>query len=325
MSARMKGATMSRSILPGRTGLAALGLWLALTAGARAVDGVLEISQACVQAGCFPGDAPGFPVTLRTGASYRLTSDLVTSDGNVTAIEGIVPGTTGLAQNNGTIALDLNGFSIRCFVSPLLGAGTGASCSGSGIGIDLRDIANATVRDGMVRNMGAHGIALGDRGRVLRVHAIGNGPAETSYSGIACGTGCSISESIADSNGRGVATGDNAAIVDVSSLHNYSVGILVGAGSVVTRCAIRENGSHGLLVGRASTITLSSIALNQGSGITSPIGLDPGAGWPIPERFAYGSNSLDRNNPTADGYDPQVGPGGVEIATNLCGGIATCP
>ncbi len=41
---------------------------LAISGPAHAVDGVLEINQACaVNAGCFAGDTAGFPVTI-TGA-----------------------------------------------------------------------------------------------------------------------------------------------------------------------------------------------------------------------------------------------------------------
>lgn len=34
-----------------------------------ASDGALEISQACATAGCFSGDTPGLPVTIRRSGS----------------------------------------------------------------------------------------------------------------------------------------------------------------------------------------------------------------------------------------------------------------
>ena len=43
--------------------LLSLAFAAALPAPSFAGDGVLEISQACVSLGCFPGDGPGFPVT----------------------------------------------------------------------------------------------------------------------------------------------------------------------------------------------------------------------------------------------------------------------
>lgn len=57
--------------------------WAALVAGlvlaagpALASDGRLEIHQACVTAGCFPGDGPGLPVQVPAGASAVMTSSL---------------------------------------------------------------------------------------------------------------------------------------------------------------------------------------------------------------------------------------------------------
>ncbi len=50
------------------------GLLLTLATSAYASDGVLEINQACaVNTGCFPGDDPGFPVTVVQPGSYSLT------------------------------------------------------------------------------------------------------------------------------------------------------------------------------------------------------------------------------------------------------------
>ena len=44
-----------------------------------AVDGVFEISQACVEFGCVPGDSAFFPVTISESGSYRLTSNIIVS------------------------------------------------------------------------------------------------------------------------------------------------------------------------------------------------------------------------------------------------------
>jgi hypothetical protein len=46
---------------------------------ALALDGAFEVNQTCALAGCFPGDAPGFPVSLPDPGHYVLTSDLATS------------------------------------------------------------------------------------------------------------------------------------------------------------------------------------------------------------------------------------------------------
>jgi hypothetical protein len=52
-------------------------LLLLFAAPALASDGVLEINQTCaVETGCLAGDSPGFPVTISTAGSYRLTGSL---------------------------------------------------------------------------------------------------------------------------------------------------------------------------------------------------------------------------------------------------------
>jgi hypothetical protein len=112
---------------------------------AAASDGRLEIDQACVAAGCFPGDAPGFPVQTTAGQSYVLTSKLTVPDANTTAIQ--------LTANT---SLDLGGFSIEgvtsCSASPTVCTGTG-----TGVGISASG-GNVSVRNGRVAKMGANGI-----------------------------------------------------------------------------------------------------------------------------------------------------------------------
>ena len=68
-------------------------LTLTLALPALAVDGVLEINQACAEStGCFAGDSPGFPVTIQDPGSYRLTGALVLTDvGLVRASRNMAP------------------------------------------------------------------------------------------------------------------------------------------------------------------------------------------------------------------------------------------
>jgi hypothetical protein len=62
-------------------------LTIALASPALAVDGVLEINQACaVNTGCFSGDAAGLPVTITAAGSYRLTGNLTVPDENTDGI-----------------------------------------------------------------------------------------------------------------------------------------------------------------------------------------------------------------------------------------------
>jgi hypothetical protein len=296
---------MRRLLCSRWAGLAALGAWLALTPAARAVDGVLEISQACVQTGCFPGDTPGFPVTLRTGASYRLTSDLVTSGGDVTAIEGVVSGSQGLALSNGTLALDLNGFAVRCFVSALVTGGVGGSCTGTGavvdgIGVDFSGVTGAAVYNGSVREMGSSGIVLGPSGRAHRVQAIRN-----RLHGIVGAEGITISESTADSNvGTGLGGRSGSVVIDSVSLNN-GLGIVMREGAVVARNAVYGNSDGGIFVESGSLVIQNSINRNGGFGLS-------GEGT-----YAWGHNALGiRSQADFDKADCA----GFEVAPNLAPG-----
>lgn len=83
-----------------RLGLAAI-VSLGFAGSASAVDGVLEINQACaVNTGCFSGDTAGFPVDLTASGSYVLTGPL--DSGSATAIR----------VNASNVTLDLNGFAV---------------------------------------------------------------------------------------------------------------------------------------------------------------------------------------------------------------------
>jgi hypothetical protein len=95
---------------------ASLALVLLVAAGScLAADGVLEINQDCVAAGCFAGDTAGTPVTLPASGRYRLTS-------NLTGGSRIVFGPDAL-----DVDLDLNGYTIdgggRCTGFPANGCG----------------------------------------------------------------------------------------------------------------------------------------------------------------------------------------------------------
>lgn len=67
-----------------------------------ATDGVVEINAACASAGCFPGDAIGYPVVITQSGSYRLTSNLAV----------VNPSLFVLDVRADDVTIDLNGFSI---------------------------------------------------------------------------------------------------------------------------------------------------------------------------------------------------------------------
>jgi len=130
----------------------------------QAVDGVFEISQACVSFGCVPGDSGGFPVTITESGSYRLTSNLNTTSANTTLLQ----------VNADDVSIDLNGFSLT---GPAVCSGSTVSCTntGSGEGIDASNDDNIIIRNGTIRGMGDAGIRISNNAIVEDVVINSNG------------------------------------------------------------------------------------------------------------------------------------------------------
>ena len=110
---------------------------------ASADDGVFTINDVCDGFGCFPGDAPGFPVTITQPGSYQLTSNIVSSSTTINVIE--------ISADN--VTLDLNGFSI---IGPRTCTGDNATlvCTNSGMtahGITASARKNIVVKNGTVQ------------------------------------------------------------------------------------------------------------------------------------------------------------------------------
>jgi hypothetical protein len=143
-------------------------LTVALAGPALAVDGVLEINQACAaQTGCFAGDTAGFPVDIIEAGSYLLTGNLIAPTASTSMIR----------INADNVTLNLNGFSI---IGPTECTGTPTVCdtpdpnNGTGIGGGASSV---TIKNGTVRGMGSRGIdfQLGEDIRVVDVRVISNG------------------------------------------------------------------------------------------------------------------------------------------------------
>jgi len=121
-----------------RCSSAALGLAFTLTLfaplGANAVDCVIEINHvAALAGGITPGDTAGYPVTIDTHGSYRLTGDLLPATSGVRGIEVL----------SGPVTIDLNGFAI---IGPGICVGINPSCSGTLLTVGIEVIANQSVR-----------------------------------------------------------------------------------------------------------------------------------------------------------------------------------
>lgn len=244
-------ASPSRRPKSGPAGLVLglLSLTLAVPTLARAGDGVLEINQACAAGdGCFPGDAPGFPVEINVAApsgSFRLTSDLVVPDN----------ATRGIRVTRSRVAIDLGGFSI-------LGAacvGTNADCTPAAPpigtiahGIDatplpLTAMSGLHVWNGHIVGMGGKGLSAPPGSRVHDVEARFN-----AGSGLRLLQGSSLRDCVAAQNGgHGIELDRSATVTRVVAEQNTLDGIailaFVGESTTVVRdSTLRANGGVGL-------------------------------------------------------------------------------
>lgn len=183
---------------------------------AHAVDGVLEISQACATFGCVNGDSGGLPVTISEPGSYRLTSNLTTASVNTTLIE--------VTADN--VSIDLNGFTLSGPVTCTSTNIVSCSATGSGLGIDATDQQNIIVRNGTVTGMGNAGISVG-RGAYLEELVV----AENGSAGISAFAPGSVLRrlSVRENLGDGVALFfASSYLMDSTVYNNGGVGVLGG-------------------------------------------------------------------------------------------------
>lgn len=224
---------------------------------ASAVDGVLEINQACAAGpGCFAGDGAGFPVTITSAGSYRLTSDLTLT----------APG-SGIEVAANHVSIDLNGFGL---VGPTTCTGSGASIScGSQSGRGIRNTnfggRDVWVSNGRIRGFG-FGIELGDASRVESVTVETNG----SW-GIVVGAESIVSDATAHRNGNfGIQVGSNSLVRASRTTANGSDGVSVGGlrrGVSIQETTASENGGDGIDAGNAASVRRCTANDNEGTGI----------------------------------------------------------
>ena len=223
-------------------GLLALALCVAgLPAAAIARDGVLEINQACATStGCFPGDAPGFPVEVTAAAgatSLRLTSALVLP--NVFA--------TGIVVTTEDVTIDLAGFDVilaDCVAT--LDRNCAATATGS-TGIFAEGALGLTLRNGGIVGMGGDGVRAGDWAQVENLH-------------------------VRWSRGAGLRLGRGARVRRVTSERNDGDGAVVGEGALVSDSGFSSNGGHGL-VATAGAATLRGLDA-RGNGLSGILAAD---------------------------------------------------
>jgi hypothetical protein len=220
-------------------------LWsLLLATPALAVDGVLEINQTCaVETGCFAGDAAGFPVTITSPGSYRLTGNL---DADATGIEILAD----------FVALDLNGFRLD-------GDATSSSTS-HGVHIPTRravEIRNGSISRFAGRAVNADG---GGQHRVLGVRVLDSGSDGIYLNGDEMVVrGCIVKSSV----GRGIHTGARSIVEGNVSESNGSTGIRVSSFSLVKDNVVSGGATSGIFALGNGTIVGNTVTNNGGHGM----------------------------------------------------------
>lgn len=162
-----------------RNAIAATAAAIALApATSLAVDGMILINQNKALAGnVTAGDAPGFPVTINSPGSYRLSGNLTAPAGSA----GIVIAADG-------VTIDMNGFTLSGQPGPGIVGIHDLTQSRSRIAIHNGSVTgfNSSIRldvskhlavDDLMLDPGAAGIALvvGQHSRVSRNTVVGNG------------------------------------------------------------------------------------------------------------------------------------------------------
>lgn len=270
-------------IVPGLTLIVGL-----LASSATAVDGVLEIDQACAAGpGCFAGDGPGFPVEISSSGSYRLTSNLSPPDQSTRVI--FVNNTEEVTD----VTIDLNGFAIQGPNTVTFPSNCSVPRGSEFVGI-FTQTTQMVVMNGAVRGMGSHGIYLNNPdSRVEGVIAeqncgvgilvttgsliIDSLARSNSGNGFELFGNSRISNSVAEANGGhgisgtggglliqncnargnrgdGIFSAGEDFVLDSASHGNLGDGIQVGANSVVLRSAANGNGGRGTLAGSNSGV-----------------------------------------------------------------------
>jgi hypothetical protein len=232
-------------------------LMILFASDARAGDGVLEINQTCaVQTGCFAGDTAGFPVTISSSGSYRLTGNLTVPNENTHGL--VVGGASG-------VSIDLAGFEIR---GPVTCSGVPVVCSpatGSGSGIERTSSAvhGISVRNGSITGMGANGVILGSQAEVTKLRVRWNG-----LDGISVFQGSIVSGSTVFENGGDGILGFHGSTFSANAVfNNGGDGIHVWDGSTVSGNTSYVNGQDGIDAKSGSTITGNTTYGNKAYGI----------------------------------------------------------
>jgi hypothetical protein len=320
---------------------------LTLAAGpALAGDGVIEINQTkALAGGVTPTDFPGFPITIDTPGSYRLT-------GNVDVTSTFGQNIAAVRVDADDVDLDLNGFEIRGGVTCTIGtAPLSVTCDGSN-GANAGGILSfphegLRIRNGTLRGMQSNAINAGANLVVEDVKIFDTTSIAISTSGIA--GGLRLSNCFIDRAGLDGVSGHDAVVKGCVVKHagrfglNLVDGVVEGntvaenvsAGVqsnriVLINNVLHSNGGSGAEVGSGSTVIGNSAYDNGGDGIQLDSGLaagtavdnaltdNGGVGLRLNSFSGYKGNTIRGN--TGGTVN-----GGIELGPNMCETNTTCP
>ncbi|QBB70178.1 right-handed parallel beta-helix repeat-containing protein [Pseudolysobacter antarcticus] len=209
--------------------------------------GALEINQDCAAVGCFAGDTPGFPVTITQPGSYILTSDLLTTDVNMDAIDVSVS----------SVDLDLNGHTLNgggtCTGTPVTACSGFAGTSGISAIIGPNTPVVIHIHNGTVHGFSNFGIVVGaaaDGTLIDHISAYENGNSGVAISGtLNVATTARIRDSqISRNKLTGVVspTASTLLVENSTVTGNGQIGLFFRSASMAVGNRINNNGSQGL-------------------------------------------------------------------------------
>ncbi len=188
------------------------------------------------------------PATITSCGTYTLE----------TCLTGVA-GQSGITVNADNVTINLDGFSLL-----------GVAGSQDGINV-VNGISVVTIRNGIIRGWGGHGIGAddGNNMRISDLTLVGNGLDEATIGSSSLVTNC-----IAEGNGSAGFSLDFGNVVsECSAASNNFNGFIVGLGSSVSNCVAFSNEQNGFLLLGDNLITTCIARGNDSDGIHSVSGV----------------------------------------------------
>lgn len=229
-----------------------------------ASNGSIEIHSSCaIVTGCFPGDAPGLPVTITEPGHYKLTSligttfdapDLITIDSS-------------------NVTVDLNGFSLVGLTDcTAAGSPNVTTCTPLGPDTAVRVLLGAggrhrfvTVRNGIIEGVRGNGI---DASQAFSTIVENVTVTSCGGEGIIAARGSTVRRSrVARCGGNGVRVFRDVLVESVISSKNGASGFSADDGSLLYEVKAVSNTLQGIVAGTAVSILDSDVRFSGQNGI----------------------------------------------------------